>query len=211
MSKAKKIAVLVSGGGTNLQSLIDCQKDGMFGESRISLVIASKPGVYALERAANAGIESAVLCRKDYSDIAAYSAALVKALKDAEIDLVVLAGFLTIIDEQVYEAYPNAIINIHPALIPSFCGKGFYGLHVHEAALQKGVKVSGATVHFVTPECDAGPIILQKAVEVKSSDTPETLQKRIMEEAEWNILPEAVKLFCEDKLTVKNNIVYIGE
>ena len=211
MIKAKKIAVLVSGGGTNLQSLIDCQKDGMFGESRISLVIASKPGVYALERAANAGIESAVLCRKDYSDIAAYSAALVKALKDAEIDLVVLAGFLTIIDEQVYEAYPNAIINIHPALIPSFCGKGYYGLHVHEAALQKGVKVSGATVHFVTPECDAGPIILQKAVEVKQDDTPETLQQRIMEEVEWKILPEAVKLFCEDKLTVKNNIVYIGE
>lgn len=211
MIKAKKIAVLVSGGGTNLQSLIDCQKDGIFGESRISLVIASKPGVYALERAANAGIESAALCRKDYSDIAAYSAALVKALKDAEIDLVVLAGFLTIIDEQVYEAYPNAIINIHPALIPSFCGKGFYGLHVHEAALQKGVKVSGATVHFVTPECDAGPIILQKAVEVKQDDTPETLQQRIMEEVEWKILPEAVKLFCEDKLTVKNNIVYIGE
>ena len=211
MSKAKKIAVLVSGGGTNLQSLIDCQKNGMFGESRISLVIASKPGVYALERAANAEIESAVLCRKDYSDIAAYSAALVKALKEAEIDLVVLAGFLTIIDEQVYEAYPNAIINIHPALIPSFCGKGYYGLHVHEAALQKGVKVSGATVHFVTPECDAGPIILQKAVEVKQDDTPETLQQRIMEEVEWKILPEAVKLFCEDKLTVKDNIVYIGE
>ena len=211
MSKAKKIAVLVSGGGTNLQSLIDCQKNGMFGESRISLVVASKPGVYALERAANAGIESAVLCRKDYSDIAAYSAALVKALKEAEIDLVVLAGFLTIIDEQVYEAYPNAIINIHPALIPSFCGKGYYGLHVHEAALQKGVKVSGATVHFVTPECDAGPIILQKAVEVKQDDTPETLQQRIMEEVEWKILPEAVKLFCEDKLTVKDNIVYIGE
>ena len=211
MNKAKKIAVLVSGGGTNLQSLIDCQKNGMFGESAITLVIASKPGVYALERAKNAGIASAVLCRKDYADIAAYSAALVKALKDAEIDLVVLAGFLTIIDEQVYEAYPNAIINIHPALIPSFCGKGYYGLHVHEAALQKGVKVSGATVHFVTPECDAGPIILQKTVEVKEDDTPETLQQRIMEEVEWKILPEAVKLFCEDKLTVKDNKVYIGE
>ncbi len=211
MDKAKKIAVLVSGGGTNLQSLIDCQKNGMFGESAITLVIASKPGVYALERAKNAGIASAVLCRKDYSDIAAYSAALVKALKDAEIDLVVLAGFLTIIDEQVYEAYPNAIINIHPALIPSFCGKGYYGLHVHEAVLQKGVKVSGATVHFVTPECDAGPIILQKAVEVKEDDTPEALQQRIMEEVEWKILPEAVKLFCEDKLTVKDNKVYIGE
>ena len=211
MNKAKKIAVLVSGGGTNLQSLIDCQKNGMFGESAITLVIASKPCLYALERAKNAGIASAVLCRKDYADIAAYSAALVKALKDAEIDLVVLAGFLTIIDEQVYEAYPNAIINIHPALIPSFCGKGYYGLHVHEAALQKGVKVSGATVHFVTPECDAGPIILQKAVEVKEDDTPEALQQRIMEEVEWKILPEAVKLFCEDKLTVKDNKVYIGE
>lgn len=211
MNKAKKIAVLVSGGGTNLQSLINSQKDGMFGESRITLVVASKPGVYALERAKNAGIDSIVLCRKDYADIAAYSAALVKALKEAEIDLVVLAGFLTIIDEQVYEAYPNAIINIHPALIPSFCGKGFYGLHVHEAALAKGVKVSGATVHFVTPECDAGPIILQKAVEVKQDDTPEALQQRIMEEVEWKILPEAVKLFCEDKLTVKDNKVYIGE
>lgn len=211
MNKAKKIAVLVSGGGTNLQSLINSQKDGMFGESRITLVVASKPGVYALERAKNAGIDSIVLCRKDYADIAAYSAALVKALKEAEIDLVVLAGFLTIIDEQVYEAYPNAIINIHPALIPSFCGKGFYGLHVHEAALAKGVKVSGATVHFVTPECDAGPIILQKAVEVKQGDTPEALQQRIMEEVEWKILPEAVKLFCEDKLTVKDNKVYIGE
>ena len=211
MNKAKKIAVLVSGGGTNLQSLIDCGKDGMFGESAITLVVASKPGVYALQRAKNAGIASTVLCRKDYPDIAAYSKALTETLKAADIDLVVLAGFLTIIDEQVYEAYPNAIINIHPALIPSFCGKGYYGLHVHEAALQKGVKVSGATVHFVTPECDAGPIILQKAVEVKQDDTPEALQQRIMEEVEWKILPEAVKLFCEDKLTVKDNKVYIGD
>ena len=211
MNKAKKIAVLVSGGGTNLQSLIDCGKNGMFGESAITLVVASKPGVYALERAKNAGIASTVLCRKDYADIAAYSKALTETLKAAEIDLVVLAGFLTIIDEQVYEAYPNAIINIHPALIPSFCGKGYYGLHVHEAALQKGVKISGATVHFVTPECDAGPIILQKAVEVKQDDTPEALQQRIMEEVEWKILPEAVRLFCEDKLTVKDNKVYIGD
>ena len=208
---SKNIAVLVSGGGTNLQSLIDCGKQGMFGDSRITLVVASKPGVYALERAANNNIDSSVLCRKDYESIAAYSKALVEMLKAADIDLVVLAGFLTIIDEQVYEAYPNAIINIHPALIPSFCGKGFYGLHVHEAALEKGVKVSGATVHFVTPECDAGPIILQKAVEVKEDDTPEALQQRIMEEVEWKILPEAVKLFCEDKLTVKDNKVYIGE
>lgn len=208
MSK-KNIAVLVSGGGTNLQSLIDCEKTGMFGESKITLVVASKPNVYALERAANNKIDSVVLAKKDYSDIAEYSKALVETLKNAKIDLVVLAGFLTIIDEQVYNAYPNAIINIHPALIPSFCGKGYYGLHVHEKALEKGVKVSGATVHFVTPECDAGPIILQKAVEVRQDDIPETLQKRIMEQAEWKILPEAVKLFCEDKLEVKDNKVYI--
>ena len=206
---SKRIAVLVSGGGTNLQSLIDCEKQGMFSESKITLVVASKPGVYALERAANNNIASTVLCRKDYESIADYSKALVETLKAAEIDLVVLAGFLTIIDEQVYEAYPNAIINIHPALIPSFCGKGYYGLHVHEAALEKGVKVSGATVHFVTPECDAGPIILQKAVAVCDNDTPETLQRRIMEEAEWKILPEAVKLFCEGKLKVENDRVYI--
>ncbi len=210
MSK-KNIAVLVSGGGTNLQSLIDAQKEGMFGKSKIELVVASKDGVYALERAKNNSIKSAVLQRKDFQDIAAYSKALVELLKANSIDLVVLAGFLTIIDEQVYEAYPNAIINIHPALIPSFCGKGYYGLHVHEAALQKGVKVSGATVHFVTPECDAGPIIMQKAVDIKQGDTPETLQKRIMEQAEWKILPEAVKLFCEDKLEVKDNIVFIKE
>ena len=206
---AKKIAVLVSGGGTNLQALIDAEKTGMFGESKISLVVASKPGVYALERAANNGIDSVVLARKDYADIASYSRALADTLTAADIDLVVLAGFLTIIDEQVYEAFPDKIINVHPALIPSFCGKGYYGLHVHEAALEKGVKVSGATVHIVTPECDAGPIILQKAVEVKQDDTPETLQKRIMEEAEWVILPEAVKLFCEDRLTVENNKVII--
>ena len=183
----------------------------MFEGGRITLVIASKPGVYALERAANAGIESMVLARRDYGSIADYSRALADTLTDAGIDLVVLAGFLTIIDEQVYEAFPNRIINVHPALIPSFCGKGYYGLHVHEEALKKGVKVSGATVHIVTPECDAGPIILQKAVEVKDDDTPETLQRRIMEEAEWVILPLAVKLFCEDKLTVKDNKVYIEQ
>ena len=204
-----KIAVLVSGGGTNLQALIDAQHRGELGNGEISLVIASKPGVYALERAANAGIEGMVLARKDYDSIAAYSKALADTMTDAGIDLVVLAGFLTIIDEQVYQAFPNRIINVHPALIPSFCGKGYYGLHVHEAALEKGVKVSGATVHIVTPECDAGPIILQKAVDVMQDDTPETLQKRIMEEAEWKILPLAVRLFCEGRLSVKNNKVYI--
>ena len=210
MSEQKKIAVLVSGGGTNLQALIDAEKRGELGNGKITLVIASKPGVYALERAANAGIEGRVLARKDYDSIAAYSGALADEMTAAGIDLVVLAGFLTIIDEQVYEAFPNKILNVHPALIPSFCGKGFYGLHVHEAALAKGVKVSGATVHIVTPECDAGPIILQKAVAVMQDDTPEVLQRRIMEEAEWKILPEAVRLFCEDRITVENGKVYIG-
>ena len=207
--KMTKIAVLVSGGGTNLQALIDSEERGELGNGKISLVLASKPGVYALERAANHGIASMVLARKDYDSIAAYSKALADALEEAGADLVVLAGFLTIIDEQVYERFPNRILNVHPALIPSFCGKGFYGLHVHEAALEKGVKVSGATVHIVTPECDAGPIVLQKAVEVRENDTPETLQRRIMEEAEWKILPEAVKLFCEGRITVAENKVYI--
>ena len=207
--KAKKIAVLVSGGGTNLQALIDKQKEGYFGESRITLVVASKPGVYALERAAVADIPGVVIARREYADVAEYSRALRDRLIAEEIDLVVLAGFLTIIDEQMYEAFPNRIINVHPALIPSFCGKGYYGLRVHEAALEKGVRVSGATVHIVTPECDAGPIILQRAVEVKQGDTPEVLQKRIMVEAEWEILPEAVRLFCFDRITVKDNKVYI--
>ncbi len=209
MLSKKKIAVLVSGGGTNLQALIDAEARGELGCGEITLVLASKPGVYALERAERAGIKGLVLARRDYSDIREYSAALVKALREAEIDLVVLAGFLTIIDEQVYESFPNRILNVHPALIPSFCGKGFYGLHVHEAALEKGVKLSGATVHIVTPECDAGPIVLQKAVAVMDDDTPETLQRRIMEEAEWKILPEAVRLFCDEQVEVKNNRVYI--
>ena len=209
MEARKNIAVLVSGGGTNLQALIDAEARGELGNGSISLVIASKPGVYALERAANHGIPSLVLARKDYESIAAYSLALADALSEAAIDLVVLAGFLTIIDEQVYERFPNQILNVHPALIPSFCGKGYYGLRVHEAALEKGVRVSGATVHIVTPECDAGPIVLQKAVEVREDDTPEILQRRIMEEAEWKILPEAVKLFCDGRITVKNDKVYI--
>ena len=211
MSNMKKIAVLVSGGGTNLQALIDAEKRGELGEGKITLVIASKPGVYALERAAQNGIEGMVLARRDYESIAAYSKALADALEAAGADLVVLAGFLTIIDEQVYERFPNRILNVHPALIPSFCGKGYYGLHVHEAALQKGVKVSGATVHIVTPECDAGPIVLQKAVEVMEDDTPETLQRRIMEQAEWKILPEAVRLFCDGRLSVVDGKVKIKE
>ena len=203
------IAVLVSGGGTNLQALIDAEKRGELGNGKITLVISSKPDVYALQRAADNDIASLVLSRKDYADIATYSRALADALTDAGADLVVLAGFLTIIDEQVYERFPNRILNVHPALIPSFCGKGYYGLRVHEAALEKGVRVSGATVHIVIPECDAGPIVLQKAVEVKQDDTPETLQRRIMEEAEWKILPKAVRLFCDGRITVENNKVYI--
>ena len=209
MKEKARIAVLVSGGGTNLQALIDAEKRGELGNGKITLVVASKDGVYALERAKNNGIESRVLARKQYATIADYSRALVETMQEANIDLVVLAGFLTIIDEQVYNAFPNKILNVHPALIPSFCGKGFYGLYVHEAALEKGVKVSGATVHIVTPECDAGPIVLQKAVEVKQGDTPETLQRRIMEEAEWKILPEAVRLFCDGRINVENNRVTI--
>ena len=210
MSQNKvNISVLVSGGGTNLQALIDAQKSGLLGPGEINLVLSSKPEVYALERAKQNNIQSVVLPRKNYQTIEEYSKALTDALIEAKTDLVVLAGFLTIFDEQVYKAFPNRILNVHPALIPSFCGKGYYGLHVHEAALEKGVKVSGATVHIVTPECDAGPIVLQKAVEVMQGDTPESLQKRIMEEAEWKILPQAVKLFCEGRLTVENNKVYI--
>ena len=208
-NKEVRIAVLVSGGGTNLQALIDSEARGELGGGKLSLVISSKSGVFALERASRAGIPSLVLARADHSSSAEYSKALADALVAQKIDLVVLAGFLTIIDEQVYDKFPNRILNVHPALIPSFSGKGYYGLRVHEAALEKGVKVSGATVHIVTPECDAGPIVLQKAVEVRDDDTPEVLQRRIMEEAEWKILPLAVKLFCEGRISVRNNKVYI--
>ncbi|MBR3681651.1 MAG: phosphoribosylglycinamide formyltransferase [Clostridia bacterium] len=208
MGKVKKIAVLVSGGGTNLQALIDSQKRGELG-GEIALVLSSRPDAFALERAKSNGIPTLVLSRREYASVAEYSRALADALVEGQIDLVVLAGFLTILDEQVYEAFPNKILNVHPALIPSFCGKGFYGLRVHEAALEKGVRLSGATVHIVTPECDAGPIVLQKAVEVLEDDTPEQLQRRIMEQAEWIILPEAVRLFCEDRITVENGKVRI--
>ncbi len=199
---SKKIVVLVSGGGTNLQALIDAQKRGELGEGEITCVIASKADAYALTRAENNGIKTRTLIRKEYSDIASYSIAMRDALLEEEADLVVYAGFMTILDENVCDTFKNKMINVHPALIPAFCGKGFYGLHVHECALEKGVKVSGATVHFVTAECDAGPIILQKAVEVLEGDTPEALQKRIMEQAEWKILPKAVQLFCDGKVEV---------
>ena len=204
-----RIAVLVSGGGTNLQALIDAQHRGEIPGGEIAAVIASKPGVYALERAKQAGIPGYVVARADYDSPRAMTVALVEKLRALEIDLVVLAGFMTIITEEMVSAYPNAILNVHPALIPSFCGQGYYGLHVHEKALEYGVKVSGATVHFVSEECDGGPIDLQKAVYVEESDTPEILQRRIMEQAEWVILPRAVALFCQGKLRVEGRTVHI--
>ena len=207
----KRIAVLVSGGGTNLQALIDAQSRGELGGGEITAVISTKAGAYALERAKNAGIAGYVLPRKDYASNRAMTVAMVDLLQKLHTDLVVLAGCMVIFTEELTNAYPNAIINVHPALIPSFCGKGFYGLHVHEAALAYGVKLSGATVHFVSEECDGGPIICQKAVTVREDDTPETLQKRIMEEAEWKLLPEAVRLFCQGRLQVEGRIVKILE
>lgn len=200
----KKIVVLVSGGGTNLQALIDAEKRGELGKGKITCVISSKADAYALVRAEENGIKTRTLVRKDFSDISSYSCAMRDLLIEEKADLIVYAGFMTILDKSVCDVFQNKMINVHPALIPSFCGKGFYGLHVHEEALKKGVKVSGATVHFVTSECDAGPIILQKAVDVMNDDTPETLQKRIMEQAEWKILPKAVQLFCDDKIKVNN-------
>ena len=204
MSAVKRIAVLVSGGGTNLQALIDAQNRGELVNGEIAAVIASKPGAYALERAAKAGIPGYVVARKDYPNNQAMTTALVDKLKRLDIDLVVLAGFMVILTEAMVKAYPNAILNVHPALIPSFCGEGYYGLHVHEKALEYGVKVSGATVHFVSEECDGGPI-----VEVRADDTPETLQRRIMEQAEWVILPQAVSLFCQGRLRAEGRTVHI--
>lgn len=208
---SKRIAVLVSGGGTNLQALIDAQKEGKLGGGEIVAVISSKEDAYALTRAEYAGISGYVLPRKSFDSNRAMTIALVEMLKQLEIDLVVLAGCMIIFTEELVSAYPNAIINVHPALIPSFCGAGFYGLRVHQEALRYGVKLSGATVHFVNAECDGGPIILQKSVEVFEDDTPETLQKRIMEKAEWKLLPKAVALFCEDRISVSGRVVTIKE
>lgn len=199
------IAVLVSGGGTNLQALIDAQNRGEIKNGKITCVISSNPDAYALERAKNNNIETMVINRRDYSERSDYTAAVRDALLDAKADLVVYAGFMTILDKQIVEAFPNKMMNVHPALIPSFCGKGFYGLHVHDAVLASGVKLTGATVHFVTEDCDAGPIIIQKAIDVKNDDTSESLQKRVMEECEWQILPKAVSLFCEGRIKVIGN------
>lgn len=206
-----KIAVLVSGGGTNLQALIDSERAGALGSGKIVRVIASRPGVYALERAAKAGIDTAVVSRKEFDSAEAYDRAILAELRSCGAQLVVLAGFLSILGNEVIRAYPNRIINIHPALIPSFCGKGYYGLKVHEAALEKGVKVTGATVHFVNEIPDGGAIILQQAVCVQEGDTPEQLQKRVMEQAEWKLLPQAVRLFCDGKIQVAGNITHILE
>lgn len=206
-----KIAVLVSGGGTNLQALIDAQAAGEIPGGELALVISSKAGAYALERAKAAGIPAEVLVRRSFSTQEEYDAALISTLRSYQIGLVVLAGFMTIISGRVIRAYENKIINVHPSLIPSFCGEGFFGLKVHEAALRKGVKVTGATVHIVNEICDGGPIILQKAVTVLPGDTPETLQRRVMEQAEWKLLPKAVSLFCSGKIQVRDGKVFVRE
>lgn len=196
----KRVAVLVSGGGTNLQALLESEARGENPNGKIVLVVASKPCVYALERAANFGVESAVVARKEYADSDAFDAALLDTLQSHQIDVVVLAGFLSVLGPRVIEAYRNRILNVHPSLIPSFCGPGFYGLRVHEAALARGVKLTGATVHLVNEECDGGPILLQKAVAVQPGDTPEVLQKRVMVEAEWKLLPQALAMVCNDEV-----------
>lgn len=196
MEKVAKIAVLVSGGGTNLQAIIDAEKAGIITAGKTAMVIANQPGAYALERAKNAGIPSRLITKKSCGSQEAFEDAIVAALEENEIDVIVLAGFMAILTERFTSRYPKRILNIHPSLIPSFCGKGFYGLRVHEAALQYGVKVTGATVHYVNEIPDGGEIILQKAVEIQPGDTPEILQRRVMEQAEWKILPQAVQLVC---------------
>ena len=202
---------MVSGGGTNLQALIDAQKRGELTGGKITCVISSNPNAYALTRAADNNIETAVIRRKDFAAFEDYDKALTALLQSKQADVVVLAGFMTILGKEVIRAFENRIINIHPALIPSFCGEDYYGLRVHEEALKKGVKVTGATAHFVNEICDGGPIIMQKAVEVQNGDTPEILQKRVMEQAEWKILPRSVALFCEDKIKVSGNKTEILE
>lgn len=207
----KRIAVLVSGGGTNLQALIDAQRAGQIQNGTLAAVLSSAPAAYALERAKEAGIPGYVVARADFQGNREMTQAIVAQLQALDIDLVVLAGFLHILTDEMVAAYPNRILNVHPALIPSFCGAGYYGLRVHEAALARGVKLTGATVHFVNEEPDGGPIILQKAVDILPGDTPELLQRRVMEQAEWVILPHAVSLFCQDRLRVEGRTVHIKE
>ena len=203
------LAVLVSGGGTNLAAIIDAIRDGKITDTRIGMVISNNRGAYALERAKNAGIPSRVISPKEFSSREEFNRALLSGVQESGADFVVLAGFLCVIPEAMVKAYPNRIINIHPSLIPSFCGKGFYGLKVHEKALERGVKVSGATVHFVDAGTDTGPIILQKTVEVREDDSPQSLQRRIMEEAEWKIMPEAIQLLAHRRVKVEGRRVTI--
>lgn len=206
----KKIVVLVSGGGTNLQAIIDSIENGSITNAEIACVVSSKEGAYALERAKKAGIDTLVVPRKNFNSNEEYSLKLLSILKEEiKPDLIVLAGFMIVLTDAFIDSFVNKIINVHPSLIPSFCGNGFYGLKVHEAALERGVKVTGATVHFVNKITDGGPIIIQKAVKIMDDDTPEVLQKRVMTEAEWHIMPEAISLFCNDKLEVIDNKVII--
>ncbi len=206
----KKIVVLVSGGGTNLQAIIDSIESKVITNAEIACVISSKESAYALERAKKAGIDTLVVPRKNYNSNEEYSLKLLSVLtEEIKPDLIVLAGFMTVLTDEFIDSFTNKIINVHPSLIPSFCGNGFYGLKVHEAALERGVKVTGATVHFVNKITDGGPIIIQKTVNVMDGDTPEILQKRVMTEAEWHIMPEAINLFCNDKLEVADNKVII--
>ena len=204
-----KIAVFVSGGGTNLQAIIDNTKDGILKDIEIALVLSSSKDAYALERAANNGIKSVVVSKKDFDSIEAWDEAVLAAVEKSGAELIVLAGYLSLMGPKVVSKYSNRIINIHPALIPSFCGAGMYGIRPHQAALAKGVKVSGATVHFVNENYDEGPILLQKAIDVLPEDTPESLQKRIMENCEWKILPQAIRLIADGKVVIENNICHI--
>ncbi|SDY29495.1 phosphoribosylglycinamide formyltransferase-1 [Ruminococcaceae bacterium YAD3003] len=204
-----KIAVFVSGGGTNLQAIIDNIKDGILKDIEIVLVLSSSKDAYALERAADNGIKSVVVSRKDFDSIEAWDEKVVSEVEKSGAELVVLAGYLSLLGPKIVSKYSNRIINIHPALIPSFCGAGMYGIRPHKAALAKGVKVSGATVHFVNENYDEGPILLQKAVDVLPDDTPESLQKRIMQECEWKILPQAIRLIADGKVIIENNICYV--
>lgn len=206
-----KVGILVSGGGTNLQAILDAIDNGKITNAQVSLVISNNPNAYALERARNHNIEAVCISPKQFESREEFHRALLARLQESQIDLVVLAGFLVAIPPMIVEAFPNRIINIHPSLIPSFCGTGFYGLHVHEKALARGVRVTGATVHFVDTGTDTGPIILQKAVKIKSDDTPEVLQRRVMEKAEWKILPKAINLIANGRVTVTDGRVVIDE
>lgn len=206
-----KIAVLVSGGGTNLQAIIDKIAEGVITNTEIAVVISNNKNAYALERAKQAGIEAVCVSPKDYENREQFNQEFLKTLNSYQVDLVVLAGFLVVIPPAMIQKYENRIINIHPSLIPSFCGTGYYGLKVHEGALARGVKVTGATVHFVDEGTDTGPIILQKAVEVQNGDTPEILQRRVMEQAEWEILPRAIHLIANGKVTVKDKKAVVEE